>query len=401
MTAWKFTDVYAPDYQVPDDSILSALVFDVPEGISPVSGEKFAANLDLSASGKTTRVLAAILGMKSLPMEGTVMASGADLNIALKSSNDAQMQAGLARLPLIGGSVRSAELRVCARVRTAQAPADGAAASAMAADVFEIEIGIEVGGHKGGLLMQIPKVEGQFTIGGTFQQLGVHLSDLDFLVPGASFAQMFPADLPTAYYNPGRTALDLLSLALTFDVTSAPAFSLSPSRVVVALGISDIALYSNALYLNPLAVNISVSNPLDKPGVTSGLTGSICLYPYGKQTSPPSVAQDFTFAMAAQMPDSKSPTFSMTGSSANPQKLPVSTILCDLANNGSFDTGISERLVLEKFDFDAAVDSSSGTIDHFSVDMAMSAAGTGGLYFGLFGAELGVKDFSIAVSYVK
>lgn len=396
MTAWKFSDVYSAAYPAIINSILDVLVFDVPEGTSPVSGENFFASLDLVASGAPMHVLASILGIKSIPIKGVVETTGSVLNVALKSDNDLEILSGLARIPLIGSCIQHAGLRIDTKTAAAATEEDEPEV-----DAFQIGIDIKIGSHTAALVMPVPMSEGLFFINGVFQQLGIRLGDLDFLVPGANFAEMFPSSLPTAYYNPANTSLDLLSLGLTLMVKTSPSFSFSVITVSTSIGIVDIPLYANALYLNPLAVQVSVSNPFSHPIPTWDLIGNISLYPFGKQTRPPSVAPDFTFEMAAQMPSTEDPTFAVSGTLENPQKLPVAQILRDLMDDGNFDTGISDRLVLEKFDFNTAANCKSGTTDHFSVEIAMSAADTNGLYFGLFGAELGIKDFSITVSYVK
>jgi hypothetical protein len=173
------------------------------------------------------------------------------------------------------------------------------------------------------------------------------------------------------------------------------------ATVSASIGIVNIPLYPNALYLNPLSVWISVSSPTKNPQPTWGLEGLIALYPYGKQTSPPSATPDFTFDLAMQMPTTADPVFSVTGTYDNPQNLPVSQILCDLMNDGNFNTGISKQLTLKTFEFAAAANTSGGTISEFSVEVAMSAAKNNGTYFGLFSDSFGVEDFSIAVSYVE
>lgn len=396
MAAWKFTDVYGTGYPALENSILSVLVFDVPGGASPISGDNFAATLDLTATGKAMNVLAAMLGMTNVPMSGTVTVTDAVLNVDITSTNNGAILSALAAcIPLLGGKLNSADLAI--KNKTA---ASSTLDDAPDIDVFDLDAGINIGSGKGDFSLQIPMSNGIFSINADFSDFGIGLADLDFLVPGSSFSAMFPTDLPTTYYNPATTALNLLSLGLTLCVSTSPSFSISVSTVSTSIGIVNIPLYPNALYLNPLAVRISVANPFSKPVASWGLTGDICLYPYGKQTSPPSVAPDFTYELAMQMPTSD-PGFAVTGTFDNPENLPVSQILCDLMDNAAFSTGISNQLTLEKFDFAGSANASTGTIDDFSVEIAMSAEKNNGSFFGLFSTGFGVENFSIAVSYAK
>ncbi len=396
MPAWKFTDVYGSSYPALDNSILSVLVFDVPADTSPISGDQFSASLDLLATGRSMLVLKAILGMNSVPFAGTVTSANGVLSVALKSTNNAAILAALAAFPLIGQQMRSAVLDIQNKTTASDDPSDD-----LELDRFNINIGIAIGSGSGNLSLQVPMSAGLCAINGEFENFGISFADLNFLVPGANFSAMFPTDLPTSYYNPGTTALNLLALGLTLGVKITPSLSFSVANVSTSIGIVNIPLMPNALYLNPLAVQISISNPISEPVPTWGLIGDICLYPYDKQTSPPSAPPDFTYELAAQMPTSDNPEFEVSGSFENPKDLPVSQILCDLTSNGAFNTGISDQLILEQFDFASQANSTTGTINSFTVEVAMSAVKTNGRYFGLFSNDFGVKDFSIAVSYEK
>lgn len=398
MAAWKFTDVYGAGYPALENSILSVLVFDVPASTSPITGETFAASLDLNATGKSMSVLAAMLGMTSIPISGTVSITGAVLNVALASTNNSAILSALAAcIPLIGGQImRSASVAI-----KNQTAASATAVDDPAVDVFDLDASIAIGNGTGDLVVQIPMSEGVFSMNVEFSNLAISLSDLDFLVPGANFSSMFPSSLPSAYYNPATSSLNLLSLGLTLGVKATPSLSIIVSTVSTSIGLVNLPLYPNALYLNPLAVQICIASPFSKPSVSWGLTGDICLYPYGKQTSPPSAPPDFTFELAMQMPTSSDPTVGVTGTFENPNNLPVTQILCDLMNSATFNTGIANTLTLEKFDFASTASTATGTIDDFSIEIAMSAANNNGSFFGLFSTDFGVKDFSIAVSYAK
>ncbi|MFZ6678807.1 hypothetical protein [Undibacterium sp. Tian12W] len=397
MAYWKFTDVYGGTYPALSNSILSILVFDVPSG-SPISGTSFSANLDLQATGKAMSVLSKMLGMTTVPMTGTVTTTNNVLNIELTSSNNAAILSALAAcIPVIGGQLMQAASLTIKNTTPQSATIDDDPTT----DQFNLNTAVKIGRGSGNVTTQIPMSNGLFTMSATFDNFGIGLSDLNFLVPGAQFSSMFPTTLPTNYYNPASTTLNLLSLELSLYVKTTPTLSISVNNVSTSIGIVNIPLYPNALFLNPLAIWISVSDPLSKPIPTWGLNGTIALYPYDKQTSPPSVPPDFSYDLAMQMPTRSDPTFSVTGTLENPQNLPVSQILCDLMSDGSFNTGISNKLTLETFDFATVADTSTGTISEFSVEIAMNATANGGSYLGLFSDSFGVKDFSIAVAYVK
>jgi hypothetical protein len=397
MANWKFTDQYGSAYPALANSILSLLVFDVPSG-SPVNGTAFSAPLDLGATGKAMNVLASMLGIGTVPMTGTVTTTDNVLNVDIVSSDNGAILAAIAAcIPLIGGSVMQAASIGIKNTTPATATVD----DDPTVDEFDLDTTIRIGSGTGNVTTQIPMSNGIFTMNADFENFGISLADLNFLVPGSSFSNMFPTTLPQSYYNPATTALNLLNLELSLSVQTTPSLKIGISNVSTSIGIVNIPLYPNALYLNPLSVWISISNPTSNPTSTWGLNGLIALYPYGKQTSPPSVPPDFTYDLAMQMPTTSDPVFLVSGTYDNPQNLPVSQILCDLMDSASFNTGISNQLTLKTFNFSAAANTGTGTISEFSVDVAMSAANNNGSYFGLFSTAFGVEDFSISVSYIE
>lgn len=399
MAAWKFTDAYEAAYPALAGSILSVLVFDAPTG-SPVNGTTFTGTLDLQATnqaiGTPMAVLSAILGMSTIPMTGTVTTSQNTLSVHLTSTNnDAVLKAIAACIPLIGGTVmRKASIEI----RT-QTQASASKENDPEIDAFDLKTTIAIGHGTGEVVTRIPFSEGVFAMTASFDQLAVGFAELDFLVPGGNMRSLFPGDgqLPRSYYDPATTTLNLLALQLTLEVQTNPKLSVSVATVSVSLGVSNIPLSPNALFLNPLAIWVSITNPQQNPTATWGLGGSMALYPAGRQTSPPSAPPDFVYDLAAEMPTKGNPQFSVTGTFENPLDLPVAQILKDLTNDTAFDTGISSQLTLQRFDFAAMADTSTGRVTEFSVDVAMSA--TQGTYVGLFSPDFGVKDFRIAVTY--
>jgi hypothetical protein len=392
MANWKFTDQYGTAYPALVNSILDVLIFDVPQGTSPVNPDgSFSAPLNLTATGKAMNMLKSLTGLTSIPMSGTVSTANATLTVSLASTNDAVITAAISKcIPLIGGSITKNAGVTIKNITPASATVEDEPAE----DKFELPITINIGNSTGTVTTQIPMSEGLFSVRAEFDNFGISLNDLNFLVVGTPFATLFPTSLPTSYYNPA-TKLSLLSLELAFFLKTTPSLSVTVSNVTVSIGIVNIPLYPNRLFLNPLAVWVSVASPTNKPVATWGITGTIALYPYGKQTNPPTANPDFTFEMEMEMPTSSNPTFSVSGQYDNPYDLAVSQILCDLMDDGNFNTGIADSIILEKFEFYTAADTSTGTIDEFSVDVAMSSP------IGLFATPgFGVKDFSISVSYI-
>jgi len=260
---------------------------------------------------------------------------------------------------------------------------------------MDLNVTIAIGSGTGILTSQIPmSSNGIFTLNGTFTNFGINLSDLNFLVGNTSFSTLFPTTLPTSWYTSGSTALNLLSLGVTLYINTTPTFSVTVSSITVSIGIVNIPLYPNGLFLNPLAVWMNITSPTNNPTVDCGLSASAMLYPFGKQTHPPSAPADFTFDMDLQLPSSSDSTFSISGLYDNPNNLPVSNILSDLMNNGSFNTGIGNQITLENFDFFSTANVSSGSITSFSTNIGMSSP------IGLFAnADLGTVDFKISVDY--
>lgn len=391
MANWKFTDQYGKTYPALANSILALLVFDVPDGTSPVSGTTFSAPLDLKATGKAMSIVEAMVGATTIAMTGTVTTTNNTLTVSLESSDDATITAAIAKwIPLVGGKITEKAWVSVENITPGSATVDDEPTK----DEIDLNITIAIGSGKGTIVSQIPMSDGLIQLSATFQGFGVKLSDLDFLAGGSSFSKQFPDTLPDTYYKEGSTALELLSLTLGLNLATQNGFSVTIAFVSVSIGLVNIPLYKEALFLNPLAVWVTLTDPLGTLSATWGLTGDIALYPHGKQTNPPSVPADFTFELAMQLPTKTSPTFAISGNLDNPNSLPVATVISDLMNDGSFNTGIANNITIDKFDFNTVADTQSGTISDFTVDIAMSSP------FGLFATpEFGIKDFSISVAY--
>ncbi|HTF03645.1 MAG TPA: hypothetical protein VK826_06440 [Bacteroidia bacterium] len=388
MANWKFTTQYGATYPGLASSILNVLVFDVPTGSSPVTGTTFTAPLDLAATGPVMNVLASLTGLSTIPMTGTVTTTGGSLTVTLTSSNNTVITAAIAKcIPLIGGSITQDAGISINNVTPA-------AAKAPTTDDIDLNVTITIGSKTATLVSQVPMSGGIFTLDVNLVGFGVNLSDLNFLVTGTPFSSLFPNTLPTSWYTSGSTSLNLLSLSLTLHATTAPAFSVQVSTVSVVIGIVNIPIYPNGIFLDPLAVWLTVTSPTNSPTVDWGLSATAMLYPYGRQTNPPTAPPDFTFDMDLQLPSSTDPTFSVSGSYDNPYNLPVATMLSDLMNSAGFNTGIGTQITLTKFDISSSANTATGSMTAFTVDIAMSSP------VGIFAnPNFGVKDFTISVDY--
>ncbi|OMP76237.1 hypothetical protein [[Flexibacter] sp. ATCC 35208] len=387
MSNWKFTDQYGSTYPALANSILSLLVFDVSSGNSPVSGTSFSASLDLTATGNAMNVLAALTGTKTIPITGTVTTSNNQLSVNLQSSdNDVLTKALAACIPIIGGDIcKNAGISIVNVTGTQQTSDDEPQT-----DEIDLSMTIAIGSGTGTLTTQIPMSDGFFNISASFTNFGIALSDLNFLVPGNNnFSTCFPSTQLGPYYN-NQTQLELLSLGVSLYVSTAPSFSVVVSGVDVTIGITNIPIYKQALYLNPLAIWINISNVNTTPTPAWGLVGNFVLCNFNRpgDTGNP----DFTFDLNMGFPNPPDqPNFSLSGNFDNPYNQPVSQIVSDLLGQAT-DLGIGNSITLEKFDFATDADVTTGYISDFEFEIAMSGQ------FGIF-ENFSLESFSIAVAY--
>lgn len=383
MATWKFTDQYGTTYPALANSILSILVFDIT-GSSPVSGTAFTGTLDLTATGNAMNVLASLTGLTAIPFTGTVQEANNTLSVSLQSANDTAITTAIAaNLPLIGKEVTNAGLSI-ANVT----PASLTAQDEPTSDEIDINVSVNIGSGKGTLVAQVPMSDGFFTIAASFTNVGIGLNDLDFLLPNGGFSSMFPSQELGPYYN-NSTALDLLQLGATFYIGHSP-LTVLPTSVTVVIGIVNIPLYQQALYLDPLGVWISVSGLNATPAATWGLLGSLVLCNYNTPGKTDTPDFEFDFEMSFPNPPTEN-TFGISGHFQNPLNKPVSLMIQDLMGPGT-DTGIASNITIEKFDFYTDADVGTGTITDFGIDIAMSGQ------FGLF-QNFELEEFSISVAY--
>jgi hypothetical protein len=383
MATWKFTDQYGTTYPALANSILSILVFDIT-GSSPVNGTAFTGTLDLTATGNAMNVLASLTGLTAIPFTGTVQEANNTLSVSLQSANDDVItKAVSANLPIIGKAVSNTGLSL-ANVT----PASLTAQDEPTSDEIDINVTISIGKGTGTLVAQVPMSDGFFTVAASFQNVGIGLSDLDFLIPNGAFSAMFPAKELGPYYNSG-TALDLLQLGITFYIGHSP-LTVLPTSITVVVGIVNIPLYQQALYLDPLGVWVTVTGLNTTPAANWGLLGSLVLCNYNTPGKTDTPDFEFDFEMSFPNPPTEN-SFGISGHYQNPLNKPVSLMIQDLMGPGT-DTGIANNITIEKFDFYTDADVTTGTITDFGIDIAMSGQ------FGLF-QNFELEEFSISVAY--
>jgi|SRR5579884_1100942 len=378
MADWTFVAGYGAQFPSLQVSALGALAF----SDHAIAGTAFTGTLDVAASGAALGTIGAMLGVSSIPIAGTVTATGTTLTVSLRTTQDAAYGAAIgSAVPLLGKAVQKAWLTVSTVAATTDDPDLGPAT-----DELDVNVEIAIGTSTATIASRVPMNGGFAILSGTFEGFGVGLSDLEFLLGGDS-AQWFPAADLGGFYHSG-TKLELLALSVTLYVALAP-FSVSVSSVSATIGIVDIPILEPKLYLNPLAVVVTVPAPGSSQPPSYGLEGFAVLTNYEK---PDPQQPDFTFEVALVVTGSSpNRTFSLSGQFENPKNLTIAQMLKDLFG-GSTDIGLSPSLTLTAFDLDATIAQASGSLTDFSGDIAMSGG------FGLF-QHFDLESISVSVAY--
>lgn len=399
MANWKFADDYATAYPSLGFGLLDFLVFS-DHTITPATGPgtfDFTGTLDFTATGNALNVLSQLLGnsVTSLQMSGTITTTDDSFVLALTTSNISGTQ--LAKMPVFGKYITG----VMVILNNTTANPTTTVPEPENVDDFSLNLAfMDNGGGKvaGNLIVQIPMSSGLCGLYADFNNLSIDLSDLDFLLPSGEFSSYFPSDNPfvNKCLNESFNLLSIgLSLYVGLDTNNTLSFAVS--TLTVTVGIINIPVpynrqYPNALFLNPLAVSVSLSNFTGVLEKVWAIEGTLALYPSNCQTDPPSVIPDFTFDVGMSLPILGNP-FSIGGYFENPTKLPVSTMLQDLFGPKT-DIGITKDITITQFDFDASTDSKSGSISSFSMDVGMSDS------FGQF-RNFNLEGFNVSVAYSK
>jgi hypothetical protein len=375
MADWTFIDDYGASYPSLGGSILSLLAF----SDHTLTGATFSGTLDVAASGAALATLGQVLSLTSIPVTGTVTDTNGTLNIALTSCDASAILQGIQQsIPLIGDKVTQSTLIINTIVNTTDDPT-----AAPPIDVIELSIAFTVGSHSVQVTSDVPMNGGFISVTGLFTNVGITLDDIDFLMGGSGNGNSWFPSTGLGPYAQGSPALDLLEVALTLYVTESP-FDIAVNSVMASVGITDIALMGQALYLNPLAVVVLAISPTISPSFYWSLEGQLVLCNY--QTPGNTTTPDFTFDIEMDLSD-----FSLSGQYGNPSDLPVSTMIQDLMGEGT-DFGIPDDLTINQCEFYAQADQSTGTISAFSTSIALSGG------FGLF-ANIEIQSIALSVEY--
>jgi hypothetical protein len=374
MADWKFTEEYGSQYPALAGSILNLLVF----SDHAIAGTAFTGVLDVAATGPALGTLGLIVNMTSIAVAGTVSNANDTLEISLTSSDAAAFTAGVAKsIPLIGGTVtQNAGLTIHVLVNRTDDP------DVPATNTIDMSVTFAVGARSVTVACQVPMHGGFMSITGTFTNVGIKLEDLNFLTGGLPATKWFPST-ELGPYTEGSPAFELLGMKLDLYIVLSP-FSITVSSVTVQVGITNIPLMGQKLYLDPLAVWVTVSSVSTDPTVSWGVEGKLVLCNYERPGDPKH--PDFTFDLQMNMTD-----FTITGDYGNPSSLPVTTMIQDLIGAGT-DIGLPAKLTLDTFDFSTQADKKTGKITSFSTNIAMSGG------FGLFD-NFDLESFALSLEY--
>jgi hypothetical protein len=375
MASWKFTDDFATKYPALQGSILAMLEF----SSHTLNGTAFTGTLDVAGSGPALATLGLMLNMTSIDVSGTVTDANDALTVSLISSDTTGFTSALAAvIPIIGGNyLRGASMTIATTTTTTETVDEGPGSEAISLNLtFAV-------GSSGTVTVSspLPMNQGFFSVTGTFQGVGISLDDLNFLFKGQPSSSWFPAtDLGP--YASGTPAFELLSVTLHLYVTTNP-LEITPSSITVSVGITNIPLMGQKLYLDPLAVIITV--PLSSAAeFTWGLEGSIVLCNYARpgDTANP----DFVYDLQMSLTE-----FTLSGTFENKMNLSVNTMVQDLLGQGT-SVGLPATLTIDQFDFFGQASKTNGSLQEFSTDIAMSGG------FGLF-ENFDLLSFAFRLGY--
>ena len=382
MASWTFYDDYGTQYPSLINSNLSFLFFSEHS----ITGNSFTGVLDSGLSGVATSTLAWLSGMSTWNITGTITTDNnvLTINLQLAQSDQAAFTSGMAStIPLIGGSItQSATL-----VMSTTVPAVLNAEEEPLNDVFNFQMVLAVGSSLLTITSPVPVNGGFFTITGIFTNVGINLSDLAFLFGGSNDGYAwFPASDLGPYYS-NTTQLGLLEMDITV-FTDLNTKAINICDATVSIGISNLPIYEEQIYLNPLAVWISMSNPEypTNATITWGLQGSVVVCNYERPGDPNN--PDFSLDCDMNLID-----YSLTAALDNKQNVTVNTMIKDVLGS-SADFGLSDTLTVDKLEFSTTASTTTGLISNFGFEVAMSGG------FGLF-ENFDIESFDLSFTYTS
>lgn len=384
MANWKFTDDYGKTYPSLQESILSMLVF----SDHTINGNAFSGVLSVEATGAALKILGPLLGVNSIAVSGTVVTDADSINVTLRSTDDNLFTQAIAKaIPLIGGSITKNAWMNIHTIATTKDPEGEPPAT----DEFSLNVTIAIGRGTVTITSSIPMSKGFFFLSGDFEGFGITLEDLNFLMGKLAGGNAWFPTSELGPYSAGQTSFGLLSMSLMCYVTLNP-INITITSFDVAVGISKLPVRGKALYLDPLGVWVTISDPLsEEPSASWGLMGTMKLLNFANPGPEGLSNPDFIFDFSMSFPTSTNKVFSMSAALENPSKKPVNVMLQDLLGEGK-TAGLSDKIIVNSFELETSADTSTGTITDFSTSVVMSGG------FGLF-EKITVEEMSISVVY--
>lgn len=370
MPDWTFLEDFGSRHPALAGSNLALLAF----SDHTLIGSHFQGTLDVRASGVGLGALGALAEVTAIPVAGPVVEHEGTLAVSLTSSDDA-LRAGLARnLPLIGPLVSGASLGIAMTVT--------AAPDADADEELDLSVTLALASGAAATLQgPVPMGGGTFAVSGTFEDVALELSDLDPLLGGSATAA-FPTHELSPYVA-GTPPLQLLGIGLDLAMVPVP-LAVAVSSASVSIGIAGIAVYEQALYLDPLAVSAHISPPFTAPTASWWLEGclALCNHATPGQYRTPDAVLDLEMGLS---------DFSFTARLDDVAGVSLATLVQDLAGADA-DTGLPPSLEVAAVEISGQADRVTGKVTSFSAAIAM----TGDVP--MFGVELTGASLRVAYS---
>jgi hypothetical protein len=378
MANWKFTDDYKATFPGLRGGLLDTLVF----SDHSINGTSFTGTLDFAATGHYLDFASKLLGVQTLAFSGNINVTATSFAISLTSAN----MPALKNLPIIGDFIRSLTLTI-----DNETLSNGKIPNK---DDFQLNLSMQHKNVSGIFISNVPVTSGSFSIVAKFKNLGIGLSDLDFLISGGNgFGSYFPSDnsfIQSAQQQ--SPSLNLLEIDLGLFVSEkSNSFSYKPMSLGVTIGIVNIPIYNKSLFINPIAVSVYF---FDLPSFTKSIwaiSGTLALY--SSQTLPPVDPPDFSFTVGMTIPIGTTP-FSIHGTFDNPNSLPVSVMLKDLFGPTTTIGADADNIIITDFGFQAEAKPDGGGLSSFGINIGLASS------FGFFKSQaVDLKSFTVAVNY--
>ena len=347
MANWTFSNQYKDSYPDVTRTILGQLVFSE----HTLQGNTFEGTVDIVATGAILSTLNGLLALGSFILKGTITTTADSLSAVLLT--DQTTGKGITKnfataIPLLDKVLKAAWIDL----ETEVAKKSGSPYK----ETFVLDAAIQIGTHTVMLASDIPVNNGFMTISVQPQDLGVTLSDLNFLFGDSESG--WQSSYPKQYDS--GTGLFLMEVSLSLYIGLSPRTVMVYS-VSVRFGLKGFPVIAGRLYLNPLAVIITLLNPSGVSGTKSldvSIQGDLALVNYSTPGNYQNPDFDFDFGMDITH-------FSIYGGLRNPKKNDIGLMISDLTGE-KLNADYLSGLTIKEFDFAASTDPATGSIDSYS-----------------------------------